>query len=90
MSLQDMLDAVTARASGWPVVLDFRETGPDHIGVDMRVRPGTRQAHLACGQCGQSVLCLNTDLDRASSGYQVTPGGITASVAAHMRQCHEN
>lgn len=87
-ALQVMLDAVTARAQVWPLVFTVRETQAGHIGVAIP-SVGIPQAHLACRDCGQSVICLSPDLG-APDGYQVAPGQITASAAAHIRQCHDS
>lgn len=84
-----MIGQVTARAAHWPLAFALQSVGAGHLGVDTRTAPGQAQPHLVCGVCGQSVLCLATDLGRPGAGYQVTPRDIAASAGAHLRQCHD-
>lgn len=84
--LEAMMAEKTALAPAWPLTFMVRETQPGHIGVAIP-SVGIRQAHLTCGLCGQSVICLSPDLSR-DGGYQVTVGQISASSAAHICQRH--
>ena len=84
-----MVAEVTARSARWPLAFAFQFTAAGHLAADVRTAAGQPQPHLVCGVCGQSVLCLATDLGRPDAGYQVTPRDIAASTGAHIRQCHD-
>lgn len=81
-SLAAMLADVTARASAWPVTLEIRSTEAGHARGE-----GVPQAHLACGECGQSAFCLSPDM--GAGAYAVTGEMLLAGVAAHLRQSHD-
>lgn len=81
----------TGLAAGWPVRLVTRETEPGHLWVEKEhlERDGRPvvQAHLVCGNCDQSVICLAPDA--GSPGYLLDVAQMQAGVLAHIRQCHE-
>jgi hypothetical protein len=82
-SLQHEIGVITARAREWPVTVELRSTEDAHARGE-----GVPQAHLTCGECGQSVFCLSPDTREGF--YLVTVETITAGVASHLRISHDS
>jgi hypothetical protein len=82
-TLAHEIQVITARAQTWPVTVEFRSTEGGHArGEDVP------QAHLTCGECGQSVFCLSPDT--RDGFYLATVETITAGIASHLRISHES
>jgi hypothetical protein len=80
----------TGIAARWPVTYVSRETDPGHHWTEVTHlgAPPATQAHLACGECGQSVTCLSPDVTRGA--YTLNDETIRAGILRHIRQCHED
>jgi hypothetical protein len=77
-------------ASRWPVQVVSRETAGRVWRANLY---GTRQTygtvtelHLACGECGQSVLCLSPTTRGTS--YRVTAADMSAGILRHLLLSH--
>jgi hypothetical protein len=87
--LEAMTAAATAAAMAAPVKVEIRATDPANHYQATRVGAApVDQLHLVCAYagCGQSAACLA--YDTAGGSFVYTLGQLSATVAAHVLQCH--